>query len=307
MPARSRRSLPGGMFRSSKKRQHTCAALDAMGVDVHFRHWTASGGALGTSRCIEARVYFTRKFFGEDMASISLQDFGHKTYRDSLVQKRFEVEELMLLVENRGYQLILRERNALWVLARDVHKTGNCSDEDLARGTDKSLHSTDNLEGVATEDLLEAVLREKANAFKEKIRMHLAWYCAPSTSRYYGEQLEVIYAYVRRAVYKDASLTFLSHSYAITMEKLWNAIGTLCIHDIQSAVDDVVRSTDGDHVVVFGGKVFKDISGERWPLHAWGHMAATGPYEATGELEAFQEGDRTRQLLPELVGGFLWC
>ncbi|KAG6380201.1 hypothetical protein JVT61DRAFT_8292 [Boletus reticuloceps] len=109
--------------------------------------------------------------------------------------------------------------NALWVLARDVHKTGNCSDhEDLARGTDRSLHSTDNLEGVATEDPLEAVLREKANAFKEKIRMHLAWCCASSTSRYYGERLEAIYAYVRRAVYK--SLTFLSHSYDSVMALL---------------------------------------------------------------------------------------
>ena len=80
---------------------------------------------------------------------------------------------------------------------------------------------------------------------------------------------------------------FLSHSYdnviallsdqeldLITVEKLWHAITALCIHDVQSAVDNVVRSIDGDHVVVLGGKVFKDVSGERWPLHAWGHMTA---------------------------------
>lgn len=194
----------------------------------------------------------------------------------------------MLRVETRGYQLILKGQNALWVLEQETHETGDCSGyEDRARGADTSFHSTDSMEGATIEDPLEAVLRERAIEFKEKIRMYLAWYCAPSTSRFHGERLEVIYAYVRRAIYKDASLMFLSQSYdsvmallsdqdldLVTVEKLWRAVSSLCIHDVQSAVDDVVRSTDGDHVVVLGGKVFKDISGERWPLHAWGHIMA---------------------------------
>ena len=194
----------------------------------------------------------------------------------------------MLHVETRGYQLILKDQNALWVLEQDTHETGDCSGyEDPTHGNDTSFHSTDSVESAAIEDPLEAVLREKAIEFREKIRMHLAWYCAASTSRFHGERLEVIYAYVRRAIYKDASLMFLSHSYdsvmallsdqdldLITVERLWHAISALCIHDVQSAVDDVVRPTDGDHVVVLGGRVFKHVSGERWPLHAWGHMIA---------------------------------
>ncbi|KAF8128670.1 hypothetical protein EV363DRAFT_1340292, partial [Boletus edulis] len=102
----------------------------------------------------------------------------------------------MLLVENRGYQLILRERNAFRSTLRITSKV--------------SLPKI----------FWKPSCARKQNAFKEKIRMHLAWYCAPSTSRYYGEQLEVIYAYVRRAVYKDASLTFLSHSYGSVMALL---------------------------------------------------------------------------------------
>jgi hypothetical protein len=194
----------------------------------------------------------------------------------------------MLHVEMRGYQLILKDQNAMWVLEQHTHETGDCSGyEDPTHGADTSFHSMDSAEGAAIEDPLEAVLREKAIEFREKIRMYLAWYCAPSTSRFHGERLEVIYAYVRQAIYKDASLMFLSHSFdsvmallsdqnldLITVEKLWHAVCALCIHDVQSAVDDVVRSTDGDHVVVLGGKVFKDVSGERWPFHAWGHIMA---------------------------------
>ncbi|KAG8216070.1 hypothetical protein J3R82DRAFT_8070 [Butyriboletus roseoflavus] len=215
-------------------------------------------------------------------------DFGHKIFWDNLVRKRSEVEQLMLHVETRGYQLILEGQNALWVLEQDTYDTGDCSGYgDRTHDADASFHSTESVEGSAIEDPLEAVLREKAIEFREKIRMCLAWYCAASTSRFYAERLEVIYAYVRRAIYKDASLMFLSQGYGsvmallsdedldlITVEKIWHAISALCIHDVQCAVDDVLRSTDGDYVVVLGGRVFKDVSGERLPLHAWGHMMA---------------------------------
>ncbi|KAF8837004.1 hypothetical protein BDN67DRAFT_247273 [Paxillus ammoniavirescens] len=217
-------------------------------------------------------------------------DFGHKIFWDNLVRKRSEVERLMFHVETRGYQLILKGQNALWVLERetDVHGTGDCSGYDeRTLGTDASFHSVENPNGIAIEDPLETVLREKAIEFREKVRTRLARYCAPSMSRFHGERLEVIYAYVRRAIYKDHSLMFVSQSYDSvmallsdndldlnTLEKIWNAIKSLCVHDVQLAVDDVLRSKEGDHVIVLGGKVFKDVSGERWPLHAWGHMMA---------------------------------
>ncbi|KAG6334888.1 hypothetical protein ID866_4197 [Astraeus odoratus] len=59
------------------------------------------------------------------------------------------------------------------------------------------------------------------------------------------------------------------------VEKIWNAIKSVCPRSLQLAVDDVVRTTqDEEHIVVLGRKVFKAPSGERWPLHAWGHMVA---------------------------------
>ncbi|KIJ63578.1 hypothetical protein HYDPIDRAFT_29372 [Hydnomerulius pinastri MD-312] len=237
------------------------------------------------TRCIEARVYFSERFFGNDM------DFGHKTFWEGLVRKRSEVEKLMFHVETRGYQLILKGQNALWVLERepDSHESGDCSGyDDRTLGTDTSFHSVEGANGDTIEDPLETVLREKAIEFREKIRTRLARYCAPSMSRFHDERLRVIYAYVRRAVYKDPALMFHSQSYdsvmallsdndldLVTMERIWNSIKALCVHDVQAAVDDVLRANEeGDHVVVLGGKVFKDVSGEPWPLHAWGHMMA---------------------------------
>ena len=197
----------------------------------------------------------------------------------------------MFHVETRGYQLILKSQNALWVLEQDTPETEDCPGYgDFTDRTNTSFHPADRVEGAAIEDPLEAVLREKAIEFRERIRMCLAWYCAASTSRFHDERLKVIYAYVRRAIYKDASLMFLSQSYDsvmgllsdqdldfVTTEKIWHAISSLRVHDVHSAVDDVLRSTDGDHMAVLGGKVFKDVSGERWPLHAWGHMIAIRP------------------------------
>ncbi|KAG2058133.1 hypothetical protein BDR06DRAFT_1018757 [Suillus hirtellus] len=238
------------------------------------------------TRCIEARVYFSERFFGNDM------DFGHKAFWESLVKKRAEVERFLYYVETRAYQLILQAQNALWVLDRDsdAHDSGDCSgyeDESLAR--DASFHSIESARDAAIDDPLEAVLREKSVEFLEKIRSRLARYCCtPSTSRYHDERLEVIYAYVRRGIFTEPALMFLSQSYdsvmallnddnldLVTLEKIWNAVKTLCVHDIRDAVDDVLRvNREGDYVMVLGGKVFKETSGEEWPLHAWGHMMA---------------------------------
>ncbi|KAG9308270.1 hypothetical protein JVU11DRAFT_12032 [Chiua virens] len=187
-------------------------------------------------------------------------------------------------VEKRGYQLILKNQDALWVLEKDKHESEDCSGNFAKHSPPQSR---DTIDTAVDEDPLEAILREKAIQVREQIRLRLAWYCAPPTSRSHDERLEIICAYVRRAIYQDASLMFLSQNYdgvmallndqnldLATMEKIRNTIHALCIHDIHSAVDDVIRSTNGDHVVVLGGRVFKDHSGERWPLHAWGHAIA---------------------------------
>jgi len=197
----------------------------------------------------------------------------------------------MFHVEGRAYQLILQAQNALWVLDRDpdVHESADCSgygDESLGR--DASFHSIKSDRGAVIEDPLQAVLREKAVEFREKIRSRLARYCAPSSSRYHDERLEVIYAYVRRGIFTEPALMFLSQSYdsvmallsddnldLVTLEKIWTAVKALCVHDVRDAVDDVLRANgEGDYVMVLGGKVLKDASGEEWPLHAWGHAMA---------------------------------
>ncbi|KAH7883000.1 hypothetical protein F5I97DRAFT_1901151 [Phlebopus sp. FC_14] len=267
-----------------------CNVMNIMSCDDFplLREWNSHlrGKYNLLTRCIEARVYFAARFFGNDM------DFGHKTFWESLVRQRQDVERLLVHVEKRGCQLILKAQKALWVLERDVDVRDNDRDcsgyDDRTLGPDAPSHSVEDASGTAIEDPLEAVLREKALEFREKIRARLARYCAPAASKFHGERLEVIYAYVRRAIFKDSALVFLSQSYdnvmallsddnldLSTVEKIWNAIKSLCVHDVQSAVDDVLRANgEGEYVIVLGGKVFKDISGEHWPLHAWGHMMA---------------------------------
>ena len=59
------------------------------------------------------------------------------------------------------------------------------------------------------------------------------------------------------------------------VEKLWNAISNLSVFDVRAAVDDVLRpSGNGDHVMVLGGRVYKDLDCTNWPFHAWGHLTA---------------------------------
>ncbi|KAG2359881.1 hypothetical protein BDR07DRAFT_1452178 [Suillus spraguei] len=256
------------MSKSPKKKRDFCAALYSAGIHCDM---PTADGQLWCARHNE--------------------DFGHKAFWESLVKKRAEVEGFLYYIETRAYQLILQAQNALWVLDHDPdgHESGDCSgydDESLVR--DVSFHSIESDRGAVIDDPLEAVLREKSVEFLEKIRSRLARYCAPSASRYHYERLEVIYAYVRRGIFTEPALMFLSQSYdsvmallsdnnldLVTLEKIWNAVKTLCVHDIKDAVDDVLRANrEGDYVMVLGGKVFKEASGEEWPLHAWGHMMA---------------------------------
>ncbi|KAF9224864.1 hypothetical protein BS17DRAFT_879664 [Gyrodon lividus] len=256
------------------------------------------------TKCIEARVYFSERFFGNDM------DFGHKTFWDNLVRKRLEVEKLMFHIETRGYQLqlILKDQNALLVLERDedIHESGDCSDyDDRTLGTNASFHSVESADGTAIEDPLETVLREKAIEFREK----------------------VIYAYVRRAIYKDPSLMFVSQSYESvmallsdndldcnTMEKIWNVIKALCISwekttddgRLKDSILEEAQPSGWAHekiaeclqvVIVDGGE---GNMGDfvRKLVNMWCRVyqvenrdglyaALEGPYEAAGELEKY--------------------
>ncbi|KAI0061222.1 hypothetical protein BV25DRAFT_1857922 [Artomyces pyxidatus] len=246
------------------------------------------------TRCIDARAYFTERFFGNDM------DFGHKAFWESLKTQRAEVQSLIEEVDRRAYELFLRKQNAFWVLQKKQEEAddacGDTSDLDRRppllgpRGA-KSITSPSSDNVGPVEDPLDVALRWKRMLLWEKIRTHLARFGALPQSRFFKERLNVIYACVRRAIYTDASLMQFAINYRTVaallrdktlevpiVEKLWNAIRNLPVTLMRAAVDDVVRTTgqgsDEEYVVLLGGKVYKEPSRERWPLHAWGHMAA---------------------------------
>ncbi|KAF9037385.1 hypothetical protein BDZ89DRAFT_442643 [Hymenopellis radicata] len=240
------------------------------------------------TRCIEARAYFTERFFGNDMA---------------LLRQQFDVERILAQVEQRAYELILASQNALWVLKQPndpSQSTLDCDgfDDDSSSDTDCSAKTTssdsfgqenfDTCDGDV-EDPLEVALREKAAALREKISMRLARYCAPADSKFYGERLEVINALVRRAVYTDPSLMVVSQNYdsvlsfirdpnlpVAILSKLWTSLKELFTDEATGAVDDVLRPKDSnaDYVEVLGGRVYKSRSGLEWPFHAWGHFTS---------------------------------
>jgi hypothetical protein len=222
--------------------------------------------------------------------SLFLQDFGHKTYWDSLNKQRAEVEQWLLAIETRGYQLILLKQNALWVLDRQLEESEepeDCSGHDNTPLVTKTRKPT--IKVIDIEDPLDVALREKAWELRQKIRTRLARYCAPSLSRYYQERFKVIFACVRRAIYTDPALMLFSQKYKSVMsllqdsadldvamvEKLWKAISNLSVFDARAAVDDVLRPRQsGEYVKVLGGRVYKDLDCTNWPFHAWGHLTA---------------------------------
>ncbi|KAJ6562421.1 hypothetical protein B0H19DRAFT_1259997 [Mycena capillaripes] len=268
-----------------------CTSLDAV------RAWNK---ALITkyqllNRCISARAYFTERFFGNDMARLSLitYDFGHKTFWHYLVKQLNKIEALLADVEQRACALLLEAQNALWVLALQTDPPESlqedCSghDDGLLSTTTKSNPGPTDVADV--EDPLDVALREKCNLLWEKIKTRLARYCAPASSKFYKERLHVIYACVRRAIYTDAKLLVVAQNYNTVMamltdtsldvqivEKLWHAIRHLYVYEVRAAIDDVLRPKDspGEFVTVLGGRVYKDLSGRIFPFHAWGHMTA---------------------------------
>ncbi|KAJ7628768.1 hypothetical protein FB45DRAFT_43980 [Roridomyces roridus] len=235
------------------------------------------------SRCISARAYFTERFFGNDM------DFGHKTFWHFLVKQLHKIEGLLEGVEKRACELVLEAQNALWVL--ELHSE---SPEEDCSGHDDGLFSatrkpTVDINIADVEDPLDVALREKCLLLWEKIKTRLARYCAPAISRYYNERIKIIHACVRRAIYTDPKLLVAAQNYPTVtalltdatldlriVEKLWDAIRCVYVHEVRAAIDDVLRPKDGpgEYMELLGGRVYKDLSSTPFPFHAWGHMTA---------------------------------
>lgn len=251
------------------------------------------------TRCIDARAYFTERFFGNDM------DFGHKQFWRMLIKQQSEVERILEEVENRAYELILASQNALWVLKRPMDTSkpdADCSgyDEAPLRATkaDECANSSQSIANdcdgygditIEVEDPLEVALREKATILREKIYTRISRYCTYPESKWYHERLEVINSIIRRIVYTDASLMVTSQNYTSVMEflrderlevqtlsKLWTSLVELLTEQVRAAIDDALRPIDNSasYVVVLGGRVYKDLTTDPRPLRSWAHFSS---------------------------------
>lgn len=235
-------------------------------------------------------IWYTKSFFSIFRLTNKRQDFGHKTFWEYLLSRREEVENLMTLVELRAYELILASQNALWVL--DRFNEGEVADDCCGMAEPKLAKRTPPPPLTPSEDDIEdpidVAIKEKCATLWIKIRVRLAQFCAPSGSRHFQQRKNVIFSFVRRAIYRDPSLVVAAQSYKnakamlddsglelSTLEKLWKAMAEIPPRDIQASVDDVLRPDDGsDYVIILGGKVYKDARlVTEWPIHAWGHLA----------------------------------
>jgi hypothetical protein len=190
--------------------------------------------------------------------------------------------------EKRAFQLILAEQNALWVLERQ----GEASEdgEDCSGHMNGAAYSKTPVPqpSVEIEDPLDVALREKRWELWGNIKVRLAYCCSPSDSVHREERNQVIFACIRRAIYKDPALMVLSQNYKDVrslledssldlpiVERLWGAVKAPVVHDIRAAVDDVLREQhDGEFVTVLGGRVYKDLACKELPLRGWGHIVA---------------------------------
>lgn len=205
------------------------------------------------SRCIQSRAYFTERFFGWVLDSPSLrsnslvdhdtvqkrygfypfcppfsrsahqrwrQDFGHKTFWQSLKKQVDDIEELLEDVERRAYELLLASQNALWVLdqkhEQEGEQCGAYDDESFpklqktppacaANVVPDQNHKPATIALEDIEDPIDVAIQEKRVELWEMIWTRLARYCAPARSRYYKGRLAVIWACVCRAVWTDPS------------------------------------------------------------------------------------------------------
>ncbi|KAJ7852536.1 hypothetical protein B0H13DRAFT_2581690, partial [Mycena leptocephala] len=163
------------------------------------------------NRCISAREYFTKRFFGNDM------DFGHRKFWNFLVDQLYKTESLLAAVEQRACSLLLEAQNALWVL--DLQRKLPASRKDCSGHKDVPFSprrdpplSPTNTDEV--EDPLDIACGTR------KIKTRLARYCTPVSSKHYNERIKVIHACVRRAVYTDPKLLVVAQNYKTVMALL---------------------------------------------------------------------------------------
>ncbi|KAI0049543.1 hypothetical protein FA95DRAFT_1515848 [Auriscalpium vulgare] len=232
-------------------------------------------------------------------------DFGHKTYWERLKMQRAEIQGLLVEAEEKGYDLFLRKQNAFWVLDQQETRAtddrcggGPESDDEKSGSPSTSPHigvsahtrSPSPVEPAEVEDPLDVAIRVKCFQCREIIRVRLASYATVPQSKFYQERFNFIFACVRRAIYTDASLTLLASNYKSVkallkdtslelpiIEKLRHAVWNFPVDLMRAAVDDAIRPSgvgNQEHVVLLGGKVFKEASGVKLPLHAWGHLVA---------------------------------
>ncbi|KAF9563842.1 hypothetical protein CPC08DRAFT_307163 [Agrocybe pediades] len=227
-------------------------------------------------------------------------DFGHKTFWHYLQKQQIEIENLLENVEQRAYELLLAAKNASWVLDdrqsttdEAAEECGAYDEEPLTKALSKSVSSsTVQPTEEDVEDPLDVAIREKKEEIWEKIWTRLARYCSPTRSKYHDERDAVIWSCICRAVYRDPMLMITAQNYRdvkslvtdvsldlLTVEKLWTAIKDLSVDDVRAAIDDVLHPDreSSDYVVVFGTRLHKELSGNSFPLHGWGHMTAIFP------------------------------
>ncbi|KAJ6577824.1 hypothetical protein B0H19DRAFT_569356 [Mycena capillaripes] len=214
-------------------------------------------------------------------------DFGHRTFWLSLVKQRDELETLLARLEGRGYDLVLESQNASWVRDQEAY-SGCCQHDEATSGTTEE-GATASAESNSSPS---TAADDGAAYLWEQVRWQLATYMLPVSSRFYEERKRVVWAYVCRAIYTDATLmpyalnhadvpSFLAspnHDIPTAM-KLKQRLKAIPITEIRAAIDDVLRPVDGSgkYVTVLGVRVHKAPSGGAFPFHAWGHLFAFRP------------------------------
>jgi hypothetical protein len=205
--------------------------------------------------------------------------------------QRQELETCLAAVERRGYELILAAQNALWVLEREDAPVEFCPEpfhnpEGLAL---QPCTCVDDVEPTAAEDPLEALYRNKIAMFRALIQRFLGSRMAPEGTQFCEERREILWTFVRRAIFQDASLMFLAQHFdnvetflasdlldVTALEKLCDAMRN-SLSAVFHTVADVVRTDkDGKRVTILGGDVYETSEKFYGNPHIWYHLLALG-------------------------------
>ncbi|KAJ7160371.1 hypothetical protein C8R46DRAFT_1194715 [Mycena filopes] len=255
----------------------TCSSIETI------REWSATLRSRYNllDRCIRARARFTERFFGNDM------DFGHRTFWLSLLDQRDDLEALLAHLEGRGYDLLLESQDAAWLRDQDPRDESNtdCAEHD-AEPLDTPPADSPRLDSISD---LEATTAALWTSFRRRI----ATYMLPTSSRYYEERKQVIWAWICRAVVIDSGLTLLASTYtdvptfladpthgSVTVLRLRHNMKRLCFAGVWAAVNDVFSATNdegGEFLTVMGTRLYRKTRPEPLPFHIWGHLFAVFP------------------------------